>query len=284
MFARRSGRALNGRMHGLEVYLNRLAAGLDLLECPCAWEFLDIDPRSRELLASLQCCEEVPLSLTSQPSAKALCIKEFLTLLETKPMLLSSAVKAFESLYFDNGLKFTAAEIEELLWGSHKLNGLLFHCGNHRNLIGAASCLDLLVKFLKYELNALEADKFAAVYANTNPLTIKRMDLGLHIRKGTCKDCAGLLALHYYLASNTFNLSKASDLLSDEAAIQQYESWENVKHFPKVPAKKWVTKDTRSDSKASNDTEESECGQANTPKAAEVVQYNQPNKTVLKVA
>eukprot|EP00826_Nyctotherus_ovalis_P014738 TRINITY_DN1412_c0_g1_i7.p1 TRINITY_DN1412_c0_g1~~TRINITY_DN1412_c0_g1_i7.p1 ORF type:complete len:298 (-),score=50.49 TRINITY_DN1412_c0_g1_i7:803-1696(-) len=283
-FARYSPRALSGRMHKLEMYLNRLAQGLDLLEYPCAWEFLEIDSWSRELLVSLQCSEEVSLPLTCEPCTKSLCIKEFLTLLETKPMLLSSAVKAFESLYFDSDLKFTVAEIEELLWGNHKLNGLLFHCGNHYNLIGATSCLDLLVKFLKYELNSLEADKFATVYANTNPLAIKKMDLGLHIRKGTCKDCAGLLAVHYYLVNNNFNLSKASDLLSDEAAIQQYESWENVKHFPKVQAKKWVTKDTRSDSKASNDTEESEYGQTITPKATELVQYNQVNKAVLKVA
>lgn len=276
--------ALTKRMHKLEVYLNQLVQLFNLLDCSFALEFLEIDSRSKDLLISLQDNTESSSLLHFDPDQ---CIEQFLQLLELKPVIISSAVKTFESLYFDNKFRFTKQEIEQFLWGNQKRKGLLVYCGDHNNHIGANSCLALFIKLLKYEYNSLEAERFLDVYTNTNPLMVKKMDLGWHIRQGG-KDNEGCLAVYYYLSGNIYNLRRADELLSDEVTISKYENWVKLKqlnrYLPMVPIKKFITKATRSDSKASNDTEESDYNQTVTEKVPELEQTKMHKEQLFKVA
>jgi hypothetical protein len=280
LFSNFSPSALMKRMHKLEVYLNNLAQRLNLLDCYQACDFLGIDSWSKELLTPSKDNTEI-LSLTSDSQKELLCIQQFLRLLSLKPVLLSSTVKAFETLCSDNALKFTKVEIELLLRGDEKYEGLLFHCGEHENPIGANSCLNFLVKLLKYEYNSIQADKFREVYANTNPKVIKQMDLGLHIRKALTKEYAGFFAVYLYLNSNVYSIIEADDLLLDETAINQYNNWIKLKqingYLPKTPVKQCINKTTRSNSKGSTDTEESDYSQM-------VLSREERNKTVMEIA
>lgn len=276
--------ALTKRMHKLEVYLNQLVQRFNLLDCSFVWEFLEIDSWNKDLLISLQDNVESSSMLHFDPDQ---CIEQFLQLLKLKPVVISGAVKTFESLYFDNKLKFTKQEIELFLWGNQKQKGLLLYCGDHNNPIGANSCLALFIKLLKYEYNSLDAERFRDVYTNTSPLMVKGMDLGWHIRQGG-KENEGCLAVYYYLNGNICSFKEADELLLDEATITQYESWLKLKqlkgYLPTVPVKKFITKATRSDSKASNDTEESDYIQTVIEKAPELEQTKIHTEQLFKVA
>jgi len=276
-----SPNALMKRMNKLEMYLNNLAQRLNLLDCYQACDFFEVDSWSKELLTSLKDNTEA-LSLSSGSQKELQCIRQFLRLLNLNSVLLSSTVKTFENLCFDNELKFTKVEIELLLWGDEECKGLLFYCGEHKNSIGAKSCLNFLVKLLKYEYSSLQADKFRDVYANINPRIIKQMNLGLHIRKALNKNDAGFLAVYLYLNNNVYNITEADDLLLDETAIKRYDNWSKLKqmnsYLSNSPIKPSINKDTRSNSKASTDAEESDYNQMVSSKTEKF------NKTFMKVA
>lgn len=272
-------------MKGLEKYLNSLVRTINLLECPEAWEFLQMEPSVRVLLSSLDYeVKSDPYRLFENPdyfarrtrtkSAKVSAsglVNEFLECLCRNPLVVTKTVQRFEEIYFEMRPECNKDEIEKLLWGDDKLKGILAHCGTPDNFIGGIYSLNFFAKLLKYEYNSLAADNFLAIYRCTKPSLIKEMNLGKHIKMNMSSDNSGLLSLYYYLSGNIFGVYAADELMEDKEAIEIYESWvcNKIKwgYLSNALPKKAVTRDARADSKSTVAEDDKESG-ADTPRAS----------------
>ena len=150
---------------------------------------------------------------------------EFIKKLNDAPLMIAKSVKEFENYYFEKGLTLTKEEIKELLWGTPKYKGLLYLCGNTDQYIGSSSCISLFCKFIKYEYNSTEAEKFLEVFSMTEPSLVRQMHLDFYIKDITSLDSTGLLSLYYYLKYNVYNISDPRDVLQEEQSAQEYEKW-----------------------------------------------------------
>ena len=303
VFSNFNPKALIDRMNKLQNYLNKTSELLNLVDYPEAWEFFEMEPHTRTLLSSLE--YEVQNSMYtphSQYIAETeetdkvrrremsedliLCggrketrqISEFLQRLKFEPVMVANTVKGFDELYFTSQLKLTKNEIELLLWGDSKFNGILYYCGNAESDIGANYCLDFFVKLLKYEYNSVEADKFMVVYAATDPNIIKQMRLDKYVKEVKSHDTSGLLALYYYLKYNTHDINEAGDILTDKKAIQEYEEWLHNKvtcgYLFKMCVRKSSSKGAMSETKGASEPEEDEESKVVLEKSLEGIKFN----------
>ena len=268
LFSNFSSKILADRMKHLEIYLNDLGKSLNLLEFPEALEFFEIKTHTKDLLKSLEYNAEEPAKLlkkTSTPQMLLACREEMqridnlLKLLAREPLIISNVINEFEQVYFNSKFRFTKAEIEHLLWGDQKTKGLLYYCGNSQCIIGSNYCLNFFIKLLKYEYNSLEADKFIAVYSNTNPVIIKQMNLGRFVKQLMTKDNPGLIAAYYYITYNTYEISDPYEIFIDKSVVFKYEEWVQGKvicsYLSKIQHKEYYKSNT-SESKSTSDSEE----------------------------
>jgi hypothetical protein len=228
------------RKNKIEAYLNKLSELLNFVELTEACAFFEVEPHIKTLLSSLEFDERQ----VGSPSTGALSsldfqdndfeivlrkagikVHEFIKHLNEKPLMTAKSVQEFEEYFFDKGLVLTKEEVKELLWGTPKYKGLLHLCGNVDKFVGSNSCISLFTKFIKYEYNSTEAEKFLEVFGETEPSIIKSMHLETYIKEITSMDNSGLLCLYYYLKMNSCGITDPRELLADEESAQEYEKW-----------------------------------------------------------
>ena len=213
---------------------------INLIDYTDACDFLEVEPHTRTLLLSLDFDEEKTDSpsnevgpveeITEDPleiitRREGMKIHEFIRKLNEEPLTTAKTVQEFESYFFDKGLVLSKEEIKELLWGTSKLKGLLHLCGNTEKYIGSNSCISLFCKFIKYEYNSTEAEKFLDVYSMTDPDIIRQMHLDYYIKEITSLDSVGLLSCYYYLKYNVHEITDPREILQEEECAQEYEKW-----------------------------------------------------------
>ena len=228
------------RKQKIENYLNRLSELLNLIEYPEACEFMEIQAHTRTLLSSLEfeirgdsslspkmdpLTEDLEDTFLLSGRKEASTVNEFLKKLNNAPLMIAKSVQEFEEYYYDKSLILSKEEIKQLLWGNSKLKGLLYFCGDTQKYIGSSSCIQLFAKFLKYEYNSVEADKYLEVFSMTHPDLIRQMHLDYYIKEITTLDNSGLLSLYYYLKDNTHNISEPEEILQDQKSIEEYKKW-----------------------------------------------------------
>ena len=241
LFFNFSEKTIQDRRSRLENYLNKLAQLINLVEYPEACEFLEIESHSRTLLSLLdyESLGEKEAAGSERERSRNQSedltwlgrrketnkIAEFLRKLNNEPLTIANTVQEFEAYYFDNSLQLTKKEIEQLLWGYDKLQGLLYYCGDAQNYIGGGYCMELFAKLIKYEYNSVEAEKFSTVFSATEPSLIRQMRLDHYVKNIHSHDNPGLLALFYYLKYNTHDITEPTEILEDKVAIDEYEKW-----------------------------------------------------------
>ncbi len=251
VFGNLSAKTIKYRQQKFTTFLNQLAGLTNLIDFPEACEFLGIEPHTRTLLSSLdfdgpgapseagivksvsmpvmakERCRGASedLILSNGGKKEAMKIETFLHKVNKEPLSIANAVQEFEASYFGKGLKLSKNEIKLLLWGDATVKGLLYYCGDAQNVIGGGYCMDLLAKFIKYEYNSVEAEKFLTVFSTTEPDLIRKMGLDHYVKEIRSHDNAGLLALYYYLRYNTHGIGEAQEILSDKESVEEYQKW-----------------------------------------------------------
>jgi len=228
------------RKKGFENYLNKLSDVLNLIDYPEACDFFGIEKIYRTLLSSLEFEEKKEENniieivhkededpITSSTRKEMIKIKEFLKKINDDSLSIAKSVNEFDTFYFENEIKLKKKEIKLLLWGDTESNmkGLLHYSGDLTNFIARSSCLQLFSKFIKYEYNSEEVDKFLKVYGMTDPKIIKQMNLEKNIKEITTLDGGGILALYYYLTCNIYDIGDSKEILEDQESIEEYEKW-----------------------------------------------------------
>jgi len=239
LFGKFSPDKLSSRRSKIEAYLNRLSILLNLTNHTEACEFLEIEEQIRVLLQSLEFeirtndytsfstrkYSEDDSGCALQNRDEGACILDFLTKLNHDPLKIANTVKNFETYYFNHSLSLLESEIKCLLWGINKLQGLLYFCGQDTYFVASNSCIQLFAKFLKFEYNSVEADKFLKVFAQTEVKIVKSMNLGTH-RGGVTTMCNNeLVILYYYLEKNIYGIRDPSELLNDPKTVTEYNKW-----------------------------------------------------------
>jgi len=231
LFHNLSAKNIQDRRHKLEIYLNQLSKSINLLDYPEACEFLEIDFHRRVFLSSLDFevkeeaeCEVNDAKLKAKRLEERKVI-EFLEELNTNSLKIANSVRAFESFYFEKGIILEKEEIEILLWGTDNLKGLLHFSGNDKSYIAASSCMQLFGKFLKYEYNSIEADKFVEVFSRTSPEIVRKMNLTNSIRCFNTLESNGFVILYYYLSQNVYGIDQPEGIINDLQSISEYKKW-----------------------------------------------------------
>jgi hypothetical protein len=263
LFHNLSAKNINDRRHKLEIYLNQLSSAINLLDHPKACEFLEIDFHRRVFLSSLdfevKVEEKIVESEENLAKSKVKRVEErkvieFLEDLNTKPLTIANSVRAFESIYFEKNIILTKEEIEILLWGTNNLKGLLHFSGNdNKSYIAASSCMQLFGKFLKYEYNSIEADKFVEVFSRTSPEIVRKMNLINCIKGFNTLERNGFIILYYYLNLNIYGINKPEEIIKDPQSIHEYGKWlqnkANCGYLFNLSTRKSSSKTTMSESK-----------------------------------
>jgi hypothetical protein len=235
-----SSSRIEDRKSKIEEYLNKLSGLTNLIDNSDACDFFEIEPHTKTLLSSLEFDDEAPLTPIKNWAEKygldvsqfenlvrreGIKIHEFIKKLNEAPLMIAKTVTEFEGHYFDKELSLTRDDIKELLWGTSKYKGLLHFCGNTDKYIGSHSCIQLFSKFIKYEYNSTEAEKFLEVFSMTDPDIIRAMHLDYYITDITSLDGCGLLSLYYYLKLNVYDITDPREILKEEKTAQEYEKW-----------------------------------------------------------
>ena len=226
----------------IQNFLNRLSELINLIEYPEACEFLEVEGYTKTLLSSLEfeIQESGTLSPLHRPAPsedldtstlvlserkETAKVRDFLAKLNNEPLMIAKTVDEFETYYFENSLSLLKDEIKTFLWGDDRLKGLLYFCGDTHKYIGSNSCMQFLVKLIKFEYNSVEAEKFLEVFSMTDPTMIRQMNLGFYIKQSTSLDNVGLLSAFYYLQKNTHSVGEPKEILGDEKSIEEYNKW-----------------------------------------------------------
>lgn len=244
LFGKFAPEKLEARRYKLEVYLNRLSQLINFTNYLEACEFFEIAEQTRVLLSSLEFeirtddfsfsthrHSEDDLCSVLQSRKEGVCVHDFLVKLNHNPLMVAKAVKDFEACYFGRSLCLLELEIKCLLLGTNKLSGLLYFCGEDSSFVASNSCIQLFAKFLKFEYNSVEADKFLKVFAQTEPKYIREMHLGVHRDGVTAMDNSELVILYYYLEKNVYGIKDPGKLLNDPKTVNEYQKWIHNK-FP----------------------------------------------------
>eukprot|EP00826_Nyctotherus_ovalis_P050415 TRINITY_DN6172_c0_g3_i5.p1 TRINITY_DN6172_c0_g3~~TRINITY_DN6172_c0_g3_i5.p1 ORF type:complete len:509 (-),score=137.78 TRINITY_DN6172_c0_g3_i5:210-1736(-) len=268
-----SAKNIEERRRKLEIYLNQISGLLNLLKYPQACEFLEIDIHKRVFLSSLDFELKSDSSCTDKIGECEKSFKqeikrveerkvvEFLEELNAKPLSITNSAMAFENFYFGKSVVLRREEIETLLWGTSDLRGLLHFCGNDKSYIAANSCTQLFGKFVKYEYNSVEADKFVEVFARTAPEIIRKMNLAKFM-KGMTIENYGFIILYYYLSLNVHGINGPEEILNDKTSISEYEKWlqnkVNCGYLFNLATRKSSSKTTLSESKEDSEVSKNE--------------------------